>query len=172
MAGPAQGLSAAGSGLKAFGAIESGYNKSDNDIAQGTQTANFDQYKAQQLQDSADIGRTKASQTSLFMQQLVARQLGQIAAIGGAADVSADSPTSAAIAARTQGQMDRERGIKTGNELAQAAMDQKGSAIYTKAAQDTLNQAYMNAGNDVLGGWLSGIGSFASSLAGLGGVPG
>ena len=165
--GVASGLSAAATGLGTLGGLNTASTNAQNQIQQGQQTAQMDEFRATQLQDAAKFGQAKASETDAFLRDRTMKMLGNIMAVSASANVGGDSPTGAAIAARTQGQEDQQRSIKVGDLQAQSAEDLSESGMYTNAARDTLNRAYANANADETGGILGGLGSLAKGLAGI-----
>lgn len=167
MGAAAAPLSIAATGLSAGGKVMSGFTQASNQIQAGTQTADMDQFKSQQLSDAAQYGKAQADQTDAFMRQRVMATLGTQSAIRASANTEAGSPTGLAIAARTQGQGDQQRAIKVGDLDAQAAESQSESASYSTAAQQTLNAAYANSSTSILGGFLGAGGSLFTGLSGL-----
>ncbi len=167
MGAAAAPLSLAATGLGAIGKIDQGFNSASNQIQQGNQTAQMDEYRATQLADAAQFGKAQAAETDQYMRQKLTMQLGNMMAIGASANTESTSPTGQAILNRTQGQSDQERAIRVGNLDAQAAESQSESAVYTTAAQETLNSAYANSDNSILSGFLGAGGSLLSGISGL-----
>ena len=165
--GAATGLSAAATGLSAAGSLDTAFTNAGNQRQQAQSTAQFDEFKANQLQDAAQYGMAKASETDQFLRQKTTSMLGNLMAVSAAANVDPTSPTGNAILARTQGQSDQQRSIQVGNLNAQAAQDASESYQYTDAARATLNQAYANSSSSIFGGVLGGLGSLAKGLSGI-----
>lgn len=167
MGAAASPLSFASAGLSGFGKIFSGYTQADQQIQSGTQQSQMDAFQAQQLANAADYSYTQASQTDTIMRQQLQKMLGGMMATRASANTAPESPTGAAILSATQGQGDQQRNIQVGNLAAQAAQQQADSGFYTSAAQQTLQDAYANAGNSILGGFLGAGGSVLSGMSGL-----
>ena len=144
---PAAGLSLASAGLSAYGSMMQG---------EGTKAA--DTYKAEQLEQAAQYGDLKATQTNAQMTRNLNITLGNIDAVRAAAHDDPTSPTGAAV---------RDTVEEQGTERKNIAVD----SITAQAQEDEANAAYLReAGSQAL---LSGdIGAAAGVLKGIAGLPG
>jgi hypothetical protein len=149
-------LSLASAGLQAYGSFEKG---------RGQKAA--DEYKAQELQRQAEVGRIKATEVSGQMTEHLNQTLGNIDAIRMAAHDDPTSPTGAAVRDLAESQGIRQKNIAVTNILEQSAQDAR-DAIYMRSAGATaLMGGELGAGADVL----RSLGSTNWKTFGFGGAP-
>lgn len=153
-AGLPLGLSIASAGL---GAVSKGIAASG--------TASADQYKAEQLDEAAQYGELKASQTSGQMTRNLSMTLGHIDAVRGAMHADPNSPTGVAVRDYTEAVGTQQKDITVDSITAQAKMDESNAAYLRDASSKAL-----------LGGDLGIAGSLLSAASPLmkgggGGMP-
>lgn len=120
-----------------------------------SKAAQGDQFEAQNAENAAQIGQTKAAETDADMRRRLTSQLANITAIRAGAGLSPDSPTGAAINANVQGVADLSRTQAVQNISAQVTSDQQAAQFYNSSASSAL-----------LGGDLGAIGSFIGGIGG------
>jgi hypothetical protein len=120
-----------------------------SDITKGQGTAAADDFKAQQLEQSAKYGRLNAVQTSGQMSENLNRTLGNIDVIRAAAGTDPTSPTSVALRGQAEYLGDRQRTNTVDSILAQATQNDAAADYERQAGNFALNQSYMTAGLDV-----------------------
>jgi hypothetical protein len=145
MAAVAAPLAIAGTGLQIMGGLS----------AANAQAAGY-RHSAAQAERRALAARTAADQTSAFMRDELTTTLGNIEAIRAAAGVTLDSPTGMAIYEREKKESDRQRNVKVGNLLSQAAMSDSDADFYRYAAGHAESMGILGAFGRGIGG-LSGL---------------
>lgn len=120
-------LSLASAGLSAYGTALKG---------QGENAA--DEYKAESLERSAEVGKTKAAQTNAQMSEQENSMLGNIDAVRAAAHADPTSPTGAAIRDTAEYQAGRQKSITVDNILEQADQDTADAAYLRSAGKYAL----------------------------------
>jgi hypothetical protein len=149
-------LSIASAGLSAYGSFEKG---------KGQEAA--DEYKAQELQRQAEIGKIKATEVSGQMTEHLNQTLGNIDAIRAAAHDDPTSPTGAAVRDLAESQGIRQKNIGVTNILEQSAQDQADAAYMQRAGALAMQGGEISAGADVL----KALGSTDWTKFGLGKTP-
>jgi hypothetical protein len=120
-------LSIAGLGLTAV---------SQGIAAQGTATA--DQFKAEQLDQAAQYGELKATQTNAQMTQNLVNTLGNIDAVRAAAHTDPTSPTGSSVREYVEETADMQKSAKVGAITEQANMDEANAQYMRQAASSAL----------------------------------
>ena len=123
----ASGLSIASLGLTAA---------SQGIAAEGTATA--DQYKAEQLDQAAQYGELKASQTNAQMTRNLTMTLGNIDAVRAAAHTDPTSPTGNAVRDFVETTGTQQKNITVDSITAQAKMDEANAAYLRQASSSAL----------------------------------
>lgn len=136
------------------------------DFMGGSAKATGDAYQAQSLENAAQIGEIKASETGTQLTSSLQQSIGNIRAVRASANTDPNSPTGQAIVARAQALGDTRTKTQVGNILAQVEQDKAGSALYEKAASSDLLSGYLGGAGDILTGL--GPKSGGSPLAGVG----
>lgn len=126
--------------------------------AQGTSAA--DQFKAEQLDQAAQYGELKATQTSAAMTRNLVTTLGNIDAVRAAAHTDPTSPTGSAVRENVEELGNEQRGIKVAGIEQQARMDED-SAAYMRTASD---QALLGGDLSIAGTLLKGVGGLGKSM--------
>ena len=127
--------------------------------------AGAEKFKAEELEQQAQYGELKATQTNAQMTQRLAVTLGHIDAVRAAAHTDATSPTGAAV-----------RGYR--EELGEQQKEITVENILQQSRRDEADAAYMrsNASNALLGGDLSmlatAFGGVAGAMKSMPGTPG
>lgn len=154
-AAPVVGLAA--TGFSALGSME-GASKA----AQG------DQFEAQNAENAAQIGQTKAAETDADMRRRLTSQLSNITAIRASAGLDPNSPTGAAISANVKGVADLSRTQAVSNIQNQVTSDQQAAQFYTSSASSALLGGDLGALGSIIGGVGGAIGGKSNTgLAGL-----
>jgi hypothetical protein len=125
-------------------------------------TAAADVFKAQELEQQAQYGELKATQTNAQMTRNLAISLGHLDAVRAAAHTDIRSPTGAAVRGFTEERGTEAKEITVENILQQSRMDEA-------------NAAYMrsNASNALLAGNISMLGTaFGGAAGAMKGMPG
>lgn len=128
--------------------------------AQGTAAA--DQFQAQQMEEAAQFGELKATQTSAQMTRNLVMSLGNIDAVRAAAGADPNSPTGAAVRDYVEQTGLQQRGIITSNIEEQSRMDEAGAAYLRQASSTALLGGDISMGGTLLGG----AGGLVKSMAG------
>jgi len=121
------GMSLAATGFKLYG---------DYLGARGTEQADI--YKAQVLEQQAQYGDLKATQTNAQMTNRLAVTLGHIDAVRAAAHTVISSPTGAAVRGYREELGEEAKGITVENILQQARTDQANAAYMRSQASNAL----------------------------------
>ena len=135
------------------------------DYASSRAEAGAATYKSELLEQEAEFGRLKATQTNAQLTRNLAITLGHVDAVRSAMHVDPSSPTGAAVRGEMEATGQMRKDITVENILQQARMDEA-------------NAAYMRsqAGNALLEGNLAMLGDafkgVAGALSGMGGGPG
>jgi hypothetical protein len=145
----AAGMSLVGAGLSAYSAYE-----------KGAASAYADEYQAQRLEKSAQVGRVKAVQTSAQMTERLNDTLGNIDAVRAAAHDDPTSPTGAAIRDTAEARGVRAKTITVDNILEQAQQDEADAAYERGAAKYAMMGGEIGAGASLF----SGLSSFFKGL--------
>lgn len=111
--------------------------------AQGTQAA--DDYQAQRLQQQAEYGRLKATQTDAQMGENLNIALGNVQVARAAGGVDPTSPTTVAIQQRNEAVGDRQKDITVDNIQQQATQNESDAAYMRYAGDQALTQGYLGA---------------------------
>jgi hypothetical protein len=127
-------------------------------ILSGMGSSSADKYKAEQLQQQAEYGELKATQTNAQLTQRMNVTLSNMDAVMGTRHVSAQSPTDAAVRNTAEGMASEQKGIQVDSLLAQSQQDEEDAAYMRNASSSAL-----------LSG---GIGAGASLFKGFAGLPG
>jgi hypothetical protein len=114
------GFSAASAGLKAEG------------------TATADQYQAEQLQQAAEYGELKATQTNAQSVRNLTNSLANIDAVRAASRTDPSSPTGAAVRGYTEAIGTEQKNITVDSITEQAAMDESNAAYLRQASSTAL----------------------------------
>jgi hypothetical protein len=138
------GFSAASAGLKAEG------------------TATADQYQAEQLQQAAEYGELKATQTNAQSVRNLTNSLANIDAVRAASRTDPSSPTGAAVRGCTEAIGTEQKNITVDSITEQAAMDES-NAAYLRQASST---ALLGGDLGIAGAILNGAGGLFKSMAG------
>jgi hypothetical protein len=123
-------------------------------------TKNADDYKAAVLDQAAQYGDLKATQTNAQMTRNLSITLGHIDSVRAAAHTDPTSPTGAAVRDYTEQVGTEDKNIKVDSILAQSQQDEANAAYMRQAGSDALLGGWVTAGADVLkgvGGGLSGM---------------
>ena len=150
----AGGMSLAATGFKVLG-----------DYASSRAEAGAATYKSELLEQEAEFGRLKATQTNAQLTRNLAITLSHVDAVRAAMHTDVTSPTGAAVRGEMEATGQMRKDITVENILQQARMDEA-------------NAAYMRsqAGNALLEGNLAMLGDafkgVAGALSGMGGGPG
>ena len=135
------------------------------DYASSRAEAGAATYKSELLEQEAEFGRLKATQTNAQLTRNLAITLGHVDAVRAAMHTDPTSPTGAAVRGEMEATGQMRKDITVENILQQARMDEA-------------NAAYMRsqAGNALLEGNLAMLGDAfkgaAGALSGMGGGPG
>ena len=126
-AAAAGGMSLAGMGFKMYG-----------DYLSSRGAAQADVYKAEVLEEQAQYGKLKATQTNAQMTRNLAITLGHIDAVRAAAHTDPTSPTGAAVRGVTEQIGEERKGIAVENIMQQVRMDEANAAYLRNAASNAL----------------------------------
>jgi hypothetical protein len=156
-------VSIASAGFSAGGSIMKG---------QGTNAA--DQYQSQRLQQQAEYGRLKATQTSAQMGEQLNNSIENTMVARAASGTDPSSPSNAAVIARGEEIGDRQKNISVDNIQRQANQDESDSAYMRWAGNQALNASYLSAGASVAGafGKAGAGGSFGVKVPGYNPIAG
>jgi hypothetical protein len=134
-------MSLASTGFKMAGAYES---------SRGTAAADI--YTAQELEQQAQYGELKATQTNAQMTQRLAITLGHIDAVRAAAHTDPTSPTGVAVRGEREMLGTEAKGITVENILQQSRMDEAQAAYMRSAASNALLSGDINMAATAFGG--------------------
>jgi len=126
-AGTAGGMSLAATGFKIYG-----------DYLSSRAEAAGEKYKAELLEQQAQYGELKATQTNAQMTNRLAVTLGHIDAVRAAAHTVISSPTGAAVRGYREELGEEAKGITVENILQQARTDQANAAYMRSQASNAL----------------------------------
>ena len=143
-AGAAGGMSLAATGFKVLG-----------DYASSRAEAGAATYKSELLEQEAEFGRLKATQTNAQLTKNLAITLSHVDAVRAAMHTDPTSPTGAAVRGEMEATGQMRKDITVENILQQARMDEA-------------NAAYMRSqsSNALLSGDLTMLGDFAQGISG------
>jgi hypothetical protein len=113
-------------------------------------TKNADDYKAAMLEQAAQYGDLKATQTNAQMTRNLSITLGHIDAVRAAARTDPTSPTGAAVRDYTETVGTEDKNIKVDSILAQSQMDEENAAYMRQAGSDALLAGDINAGAGIV----------------------
>ena len=153
------GMSLAATGFKLYG---------DYLGARGTEQADI--YKAQVLEQHAQYGDLKATQTNAQMTNRLAVTLGHIDAVRAAAHTDISSPTGAAVRGYREELGTEQKGIAVENILQQSRMDESNAAYLRNAAHNALVTGNVQMLADTFGaaaGAIKGMGGDGTPSAGV-----
>jgi hypothetical protein len=128
-------------------------------------TAAADVFKQQELEQQAQYGDLKATQTNAQMTQRLAITLGHIDAVRAAAHTDISSPTGAAVRGEREMLGTEAKGITVENILQQSRMDEANAAYMRSAASNALLSGNISMLATAFGG-------AAGAMKGMGGAPG
>lgn len=134
--------------------------------AQGQSTA--DQYKAQQLDQAAQYGELKATQTNAQMTRNLVTTLGNIDAVRAASHGDPSDPTNAAVRADIEDRGVQAKDITVANITQQSRMDESNAAYMRKASSDALLGGDLSIAGTLLKGGAGAIGPMSGSKIGSG----
>jgi hypothetical protein len=137
-AGGATGLSLASAGFKVAG-----------DYLSSRGTAAGDVFKAEELEQHAQYGALKATQTNAQMTRNLSITLGHIDAVRAAAHTDPTSPTGAAVRGTFEQAGVEKKDIAVENILQQVRQDEADAAYQRKSASDALLAGDISMGADV-----------------------
>lgn len=126
--------------------------KAGSDVMQGSATQAADNFKADQAERAAAFGEVQANLTDATMRENMNTTLGNIEAIRAAGNIDPNSPTTAAILDKNTDIANRQRNAAVGSIKAQVAEDRASADYLRKAGDFAVEQSYLQAGTDVLGG--------------------
>lgn len=138
--------------------------------AQGQSTA--DLYKAEQLQQAAEYGELKATQTNAQMTRNLVNTLGNIDAVRAAAHTDPTSPTGAQVRQAAEEQLMEQKNITVANITRQAQMDESNAAYLRKASSDALLGGDLNIAGTLLKGASGAIGPGGLKIPGFNPIAG
>lgn len=136
-------------------------------MTQAQGTANADTYKSEVLQQQAQYGELKATQTNAQLTRNLTMTLGNIDAVRAAAHTDPTSPTGAAVRDYVEQTAIDQKNIKVNSITQQAQMDEGNSAYLRTASSEALLAGDLSAGAGVLkgiGGAVGGIGGFGGGI--------
>jgi hypothetical protein len=145
----AGGMSLAATGLTMYGDYVSSRGTSQADI-----------YKAEVLEQQAQYGELKATQTNAQMTRNLAITLGHIDAVRAAAHTDPSSPTGAAVRGMEEEIGTEKKGIAVENIMQQVRMDEANAAYLRTASSNALLAGDIAMTGDILGG----LGGAAQSM--------
>jgi hypothetical protein len=126
-AGAAGGMSLAATGFKMYGDYVSSRGEAAGDV-----------YKSELLEQQAQYGRLKATQTNAQLTRNLAITLGHVDAVRAAGHTDPFSPTGAAVRGEMEATGQMRKDITVENILQQARMDQAGAAYAKSQATKAL----------------------------------
>ena len=158
-AGAAGGLSLAATGFKVLG-----------DYTTSRAEAGAEVYKSELLEQQAQYGELKATQTNAQMTNRLAVTLGHIDAVRAAAHTDISSPTGAAVRGFREELGTEQKGIAVENILQQSRMDESNAAYLRNAAHNALVTGNVQMLADTFGaaaGAIKGMGGDGTPSAGV-----
>jgi hypothetical protein len=126
-AGAAGGMSLAATGFKMLG-----------DYTSSRAEAGADVYKSELLEQQAEFGRTKATQTNAQLTRNLAITLGHVDAVRAAMHTDPTSPTGAAVRGEMEATGQMRKDITVENILQQARMDEANAAYMRSQSSKAL----------------------------------
>jgi hypothetical protein len=150
----AGGASLAATGFKVY-----------SDYIQSRGTSEADIYKAEVLQQQAQYGELKATQTNAQLTRNLAITLGHIDAVRAASHTDPTSPTGAAVRGTIEERGTEAKDISVENILQQSRMDEANAAYMRSAASNALLSGDVSMLSDAFSG-------IAGMLGSMGGAPG
>ena len=148
---------ASGGGDMSLASLASGFSiaaagaKVGGDILGGIGTSNADTFKAEQLDQAAQYGELKATQTSGQMTRNLSITLGNIDAVRAAAHTDPTSPTGAAVRDYADQVGTEQKDTKVNSIMQQARTDEANAAYMRSASSTALLSGGVKAGGDLLG---------------------
>jgi hypothetical protein len=127
--------------------------------AQGQSTA--DLYKAEQLEQAAQYGELKATQTSAQMTRNLVTTLGNIDAVRAASHSDPSDPTNAAVRADIEDRGVQAKTITVANIMQQSRMDESNAAYMRQASSDALLGGDLSIAGTLLKGGAGALKSMA-----------
>jgi hypothetical protein len=155
-AAAAGGMSLAATGFKMLG-----------DYTTSRAAAGADVYQSELLEQQAEFGRLKATQTNAQMTRNLAISLGHLDAVRAAGHTDPTSPTGAAVRGEIEAQGEMRKDITVENILQQSRMDEANAAYLRSQASNALLAGDIGMLSDAFQG---GAGAFKGM--GGGGAPG
>ena len=140
----AGGMSLAATGFKVLG-----------DYVSSRAEAGADVYKSELLEQQAEYGRLKATQTNAQLTRNLAITLGHVDAVRAAMHTDPTSPTGAAVRGEMEATEQMQKDITVENVLQQTRMDEANAAYMRSAASNAL-----------LAGDVAMVGDFAQGISG------
>ena len=125
--GAGAGLSLAATGFKILG-----------DVTSAKATSAADIFKAEELEQQAQYGELKATQTNAQLTRNLAITLGHVDAVRAAMHTDPTSPTGAAVRGEMEATGQMRKDITVENILQQARMDEAGAAYARSQAHNAL----------------------------------
>jgi len=150
----AGGMSLAATGFKVLG-----------DYVSSRAEAGADVYKSELLEQQAEYGRLKATQTNAQLTRNLAISLGHLDAVRAASHVDPFSPTGAAVRGEMEATGQERKGITVENIMQQTRMDEANAAYMRSQASNAL----LSGDIAMLGDAFSGA---AGAMGGGSGQPG
>ena len=139
--GAGAGLSLAATGFKMLGDLTSAKATSAGDI-----------FKAEELEQQAQYGELKATQTNAQMTRNLNKTLEHIDAVRAAAHTDPSSPTGAAVRGEMEAQGEMRKGITVENILQQTRMDEANAAYARSQASNALLSGNIAMLGDIFSG--------------------
>lgn len=124
--------------------------KAGGDVLSGIGTSNADKFKADTLDQAAQYGELKASQTNAQMTRNLSITLGNIDAVRAAARNDPTSPTGAAVRDYAEDFGTNQKNIKVDSIMAQAQQDEAQAAYMRSASSTALLGGAIKGGGDLL----------------------
>jgi hypothetical protein len=152
-AGAAGGMSLAATGFKMYG-----------DYLSSRGTAAADVYQSELLEQQAEYGRLKATQTNAQLTRNLAITLGHVDAVRAAMHTDPTSPTGAAVRGEMEATGQMRKDITVENILQQTRMDEANAAYMRSQSSNALLSGDIAMLSDVFQG-------AAGALGGPGGTP-
>ena len=146
-----------GGGDMSLASLGSGFSiaaagaKAGGDIMGAIGTSNADTFKAEQLDQAAQYGELKATQTSGQMTRNLSITLGNIDAVRAAAHTDPTSPTGAAVRDYADQVGTEQKDTKVNSIMQQARTDEANAAYMRSASSTALLSGGVKAGGDLLG---------------------
>jgi hypothetical protein len=153
-------MSLAATGFKMYG-----------DYLSSRGTAAGDVFKAQELEQQAQYGELKATQTNAQLTRNLAITLGHVDAVRAAAHTDPTSPTGAAVRGEMEEVGTEKKGIAVENIMNQVRMDEANAAYLRSAASNALLAGDISMAGDLFGGAAGAVKDYGGTTPG-GPLPG